>query len=78
MKFFCLEDAMTFSQQRQWLRNGHLIASVLLGTFIHSPLREAPAFIAIMQFLVFPAIAASGVWMWQQARLARSLKVRPS
>jgi hypothetical protein len=69
---------MTLSQQRQWLRFGHLIASALLGTFIYSPLREDPVLIAIMQFVVFPAMAVSGVWMWQQGRLSRFARARAS
>ena len=67
---------MTLSKQRQWLRFGHLIASVLLGTFIYSPLREDPVFIATMQFVVFPAIALSGLWMWQQGRLSKLKRAR--
>ncbi|HZG09607.1 MAG TPA: hypothetical protein VEZ70_11570 [Allosphingosinicella sp.] len=69
---------MTLSQQRQWLRFGHLIASALLGMFIYSPLREDPLLIATIQFLVFPALALSGVWMWQQARLSRFQRARSS
>jgi hypothetical protein len=67
---------MTLSQQRQWLRYGHLVASALLGTFIYSPLREDPVLIAIMQFMVFPAMVLSGVWMWQQGRLSKLRRAR--
>jgi hypothetical protein len=69
---------MTLSRQRQWLRFGHLTASVLLGTFIYSPFREDPVLIAIMQFAVFPVLAVSGAWMWQQGRLSRLRRARAS
>jgi hypothetical protein len=69
---------MTLSQQRQWLRFGHLVASALLGMFIYSPLRENSLLNATIQFFVFPALALSGVWMWHQARLARLQRGRSS
>jgi hypothetical protein len=67
---------MRLVQQRQWLRFCHLAASVLLGTFIYSPLRDDPMLIATIQYLVFPAMAGSGVWMWQQGRLSKLQRAR--
>jgi hypothetical protein len=49
----------------------HLVLSLLLGAFVYSPLREVSAFAAVVQLLVFPAMTLSGVWMWQQGRIAR-------
>jgi hypothetical protein len=49
----------------------HLVLSLLLGAFVYSPLREVSAFAAVVQLIVFPAMTLSGVWMWQQGRIAR-------
>jgi di/tricarboxylate transporter len=73
-----LEVAMTLFEQRQWLRIGHLVASALLGAFIYSPLQDHPVLIATIQFIAFPTLALSGVWMWQQGRVSRLRRARAS
>jgi hypothetical protein len=49
----------------------HLVLSLLLGAFVYSPLREVSGFAAVVQLVVFPAMAFSGVCMWQHGRIAR-------
>ena len=54
------------------LRNIHLATSPFLGAFVYaSPLRENPAFVAIVQWGVFPLVAGAGLLMWIRPWLAR-------
>ncbi len=51
----------------------------MLAIYVYVPLigGSAPHFVAaLMQFVVFPAVAATGVLMWQLPRLRRLLKSR--
>lgn len=57
------------------LRYAHLIVALLIGAYIYSPtLGSNSAFQALIQFGIFPAIAASGIAMWQQAQLKKLLR----
>ncbi len=62
---------MTPATTRQILRWGHLVASGVLGTYLYSPYGENPVFEAVTLYGVFPLMAVSGIWMWQQGRIAR-------
>ena len=54
------------------LRNLHLATTPVLGVFVYaSPLRENPAFLAIVQWGVFPLVAGAGLLMWIRPWLAR-------
>ena len=54
------------------LRNLHLATTPVLGAFVYaSPLRENPAFVAIVQWGVFPLVAGAGLLMWIRPWLAR-------
>lgn len=56
---------------RNVLRWGHIVASLLLGTYLYSPLSADPTFAAITLYVAFPFMAVSGVWMWKQGAIAR-------
>ena len=54
------------------LRNLHLAASPFIGGFVYSgALRANDTFLAIVQWGVFPLVAAAGLAMWLGPRLAR-------
>ncbi len=54
------------------LRNVHLATTPILGIFVYaSPLREHPAFVAIVQWGVFPLVAGAGLVMWIRPWLTR-------
>lgn len=57
------------SHLRNQLRLIHIFASVFLGAFIYSPWRNNPTFLMIMSFIIFPAVAVTGLWMWQAKRI---------
>lgn len=59
---------------RRVLRWGHLIASGVIGTYLYSPLSDDPIFYALTAYVVFPAMALSGLWMWNQGRIGRMFK----
>ena len=56
---------------RRTLRWGHIVASLVLGTYLYSPWSQQPAFAAVVLYGVFPFMALSGLWMWNQGRIAR-------
>lgn len=58
---------------RRVLRVLHLLTAAAIGTYLYSPLIDAAWAAAALQWGVFPLMAASGLAMWQQARLARAL-----
>jgi hypothetical protein len=54
------------------IRNLHLAASPFIGAFVYSSaLRENDAFLAVIQWGVFPLVAAAGLALWLGPRLAR-------
>jgi hypothetical protein len=54
------------------LRNVHLAITPVLGAFVYaSPLRDNPAFVAVVQWVVFPMVAGAGLLMWIRPWLAR-------
>ncbi|MFK8184468.1 MAG: hypothetical protein AB8B99_13930 [Phormidesmis sp.] len=63
---------------RSQLRNIHILASVALGVFIYSPLRNSNSFPLVMGAIVFPLLSLSGLWMWQGPRIGRWLKKKKS
>ncbi len=51
----------------------------MLGVYVYVPLigGSAPPFVAaLMQFVFFPTVVATGLLMWQLPRLRRLLKTR--
>ena len=57
---------------RKLIRNVHLAASPFIGAFVYSgALRENDAFVALVQWGVFPLVAVAGLALWLGPRLAR-------
>ena len=64
---------------RTTLRWLHIVlGAVIVGTYLYSPLGEAPAFRALVLWGAFPALGLSGLAMWQWGRIARLLDRRKS
>lgn len=59
---------------RKVMRYGHLLASAILGTYLYSPWSSDPVFSFVTLYIVFPAMAISGIAMWQQPKLLKALK----
>jgi len=56
---------------RRTLRAGHIVVGVLLIIYVYSPLHSDPLLTDIIRYLAIPAVALSGVAMWQQGRISR-------
>lgn len=67
---------MSSASLRRVVRLLHLAAACALGTYLYSPLIDATWAARVLQLGVFPAMAVSGLVMWQQARLRRWLGAR--
>lgn len=66
---------MSAKRLRDGLRLLHLVGSGFLGFVVYAPIEEATGLRPVVQFVVFPLMALSGLWLWQQARVRRWLKV---
>lgn len=66
---------MSARRLRDGLRLFHLAGSVLLGFVVYAPPEEIAPLRLIVQVAVFPLMAVSGFWLWQQARVRRWLKL---
>ncbi len=69
---------MSNKQLRQTVRLLHLVASFILGAFIYGPWGAGSILEGLIQFLIFPGLAVSGLILWQQPRLARLRRDRNS
>ena len=56
----------------KFIRNLHLTASPFIGAFVYSDaLRSNETFLGLIQWGVFPLVAAAGLALWLRPRLAR-------
>lgn len=54
------------------IRNVHLAASPFIGAFVYAgALRSNETFLAVIQWVVFPLVAAAGLALWLGPRLSR-------
>ncbi len=62
---------MNAVQLRRALRTGHLVVGAILVVYVYSPFHADPLFTGLIRYLAVPAVALSGIAMWQQGRLSR-------
>lgn len=56
----------------KFIRHVHLAASPFIGAFVYSDaLRDNDAILSVIQWVVFPLVAAAGLALWLGPRLAR-------
>ncbi|WP_144055589.1 hypothetical protein [Octadecabacter antarcticus] len=60
-------------KQRPQLRTLHLIGSGLIGWALYG---NTAVVMGLAQWVAFPALALSGVWMWKQGAISRWLNSR--
>lgn len=65
---------MTAARQRKLQRVVHLVAGAMLLAYVYVPLGSGAE--ALVRFVVFPALVASGMAMWQAPRIRRVLRRR--
>ena len=70
---------MNFSNKtlRNTLHIIHLIVAGLVGAYIYSPLGDIAWFANLVRVSVLPALAISGLAMWQMPWLTKMLKRQP-
>jgi hypothetical protein len=54
----------------------HLVGAAVLVLYLYTPLGSAPLFTTLVQFMVVPALVATGTLMWQLPRLRKLLHGR--
>ncbi len=59
---------------RRTLRWVHIATAGIVGTYLYAPWSADPVFSAITLYGVFPAMALTGVAMWQQGRLMKLMR----
>lgn len=59
--------------RRSTHRLAHLVLAVGLGAFVYSPLRTVPEAVVVVQAVLFPLLALSGVLLWKGPQLRRYL-----
>lgn len=62
--------------RRSVQRAVHLAGAVALGVFVYAPVGSTPLAVLLVQAVVFPALAVSGLLMWKGGRLRRWLGPR--
>lgn len=67
---------MNGKQFRTLVRLLHLLEGAAIALFVYSPLGADPAYRALVQWVIVPAVAMSGIMLWQQPRVLRLLRVR--
>lgn len=63
---------MTAGKLRKAQRSAHLLAALALLAYVYTPL--AAQLEDVVRFAVFPALALTGIAMWQAPRIRRGLR----
>ena len=63
---------MTAGALRRAQRRMHLLAGAVLFAYVYAPFGTELE--AVVRFAVFPALALTGIAMWQAARIRRALR----
>lgn len=58
---------------RDLQRAVHLVAGLLIVAYLYTPIRDLPIVLVVVQVVVVPVLAASGLALWQWPRLRRLL-----
>lgn len=63
---------MSAGTLRRMQRRVHLIAAVLLAAYVYAPFGDDLE--TVIRFGVFPVVSATGIAMWQAARIRRTMR----
>jgi thiosulfate reductase cytochrome b subunit len=56
---------MKASTERKLLRWIHIITSIPIIGYIYGPVKNFPNAVAAIQWVIFPVIVLTGLWMWK-------------
>ena len=65
---------MSNKQLRQVVRVLHILEAFVLGALIYGPWGDGSLLELSIQYFFFPALAISGIVLWQQPRLTKVLR----
>ncbi len=63
--------------QRQVVRNIHIVGGMIVGTYIYSPWGSIDWFASATKFGVIPGLVLSGLWLWKGHLLRKKKNARP-
>ncbi len=67
---------MNEAKLRVLLRWIHIILGLVLMCYVYSPLGQVKEFQITVKFIVLPAIALTGVWIWKFQLLNQALRIK--
>jgi hypothetical protein len=67
---------MSQGTKRWILRTIHIIFSIPIAGYIHSPFEKIPNYAPATRFVFVPALVLSGLWMWKGHVLQRLISKR--
>jgi hypothetical protein len=70
------ESRGTPRRQRAWSRAVHLLAGLVLGTYVYAPAVVAQPLHLALQVIVIPTAILSGLFLWKQAQIRRLMRRR--
>ena len=67
---------LTQTKIRIILRWAHIALSLVVMCYVYSPFGEHLIFRRLMQFLIVPALAFTGLWIWKFNAFNKFFKIR--
>lgn len=65
---------MKASTERKIIRWMHMVLSIPVIGYIYGPVAQLPGAAAAVQFVFFPLIVLSGLWLWKGYWIKKRLK----
>ena len=65
---------MKASTERKVIRWIHIIASIPIIGFIYGPVKNIPEAVTMIQWVLFPLIVFSGLWLWKGQWVRRRIR----
>jgi thiosulfate reductase cytochrome b subunit len=65
VNLYCKTDTMKAATERKIMRWVHIITSIPIIGLIYGPVKDIPQAVAFIQWVLFPIIVLSGLWMWK-------------
>jgi hypothetical protein len=67
---------MKASAERKILRWIHIITSIPIIGYIYGPVKNIPNAVTAIQWVIFPVIVLTGLWMWKGHWVKRKWRVQ--
>jgi len=67
---------MKAATERKIIRWFHILASIPVMGFIYGPVKDIPRAAFAVQWIIFPLIVLSGLWLWKGHLVKRWVRIR--